>query len=56
MDGTVVYVMLVIFAATPIRSGFGFGEALIAVPLPALRIPVTVAALVTIVVALIIVL
>ena len=35
---------MVIFAATLIRSTFGFGEALIAVPLLALRIPVTVAA------------
>ncbi|HEX3800308.1 MAG TPA: sulfite exporter TauE/SafE family protein [Verrucomicrobiae bacterium] len=33
-----------IFAATLIRSALGFGEALVAVPLLALRIPVTVAA------------
>ena len=39
-----VHVVLVIFIATLIRSAFGFGEALIAVPLLALRIPVTVAA------------
>src|SRR3974390_1079969 len=44
MDGTTVYVLLVIFAATLIRSVFGFGEALIAVPLLALRLPVNVAA------------
>jgi uncharacterized membrane protein YfcA len=37
-------VLVVIFAATVIRSTFGFGEALIAVPLLALRIPVAVAA------------
>ncbi len=44
MDGTTVYVLIVIFIATLIRSVFGFGEALIAVPLLALRIPVNVAA------------
>src|SRR5271165_5089036 len=44
MDGTTVYVVLVIFLATLIRSVFGFGEALIAVPLLALRLPVNVAA------------
>jgi hypothetical protein len=44
MDGTTAYVLLVIFAATLIRSIFGFGEALIAVPLLALRLPVSVAA------------
>jgi uncharacterized protein len=44
MDGTTVYVLLVIFVATLIRSVFGFGEALIAVPLLALRLPVSVAA------------
>lgn len=37
-------VLLVIFIATLIRSAFGFGEALIAVPLLALFLPVTVAA------------
>jgi uncharacterized membrane protein YfcA len=60
MDGTTVYVVLVIFAATLIRSVFGFGEALIAVPLLALRLPVNIAAplavLVSITVALVIVL
>lgn len=44
MDATTVYVVLVIFAATLIRSVFGFGEALVAVPLLALRLPVNVAA------------
>jgi uncharacterized protein len=44
MDGTTVYVLLVIFVATLIRSVFGFGEALIAVPLLALRLPINVAA------------
>jgi uncharacterized protein len=39
-----VYVVVVIFVATLIRSTFGFGEALIAVPLLALRLPVTIAA------------
>jgi uncharacterized membrane protein YfcA len=38
------YVVAVIFVATLIRSTFGFGEALVAVPLLALRTPVGVAA------------
>ncbi len=60
MDGATLYVVLVIFVATLIRSVFGFGEALIAVPLLALRIPITIAAplavLVSVLVALVIVL
>jgi uncharacterized protein len=43
VDGGVVGVLVVIFIATTIRSAFGFGEALIAVPLLALLIPVDVA-------------
>lgn len=43
MDWGVVGVLAVIFFATTIRSAFGFGEALIAVPLLALLIPVEVA-------------
>ena len=39
-DGTIVLVLAVIFLATLIRSAFGFGEALVAVPLLALLIPV----------------
>ncbi|HEY6467357.1 MAG TPA: sulfite exporter TauE/SafE family protein [Candidatus Acidoferrales bacterium] len=38
------YVIGVIFLATLIRSTLGFGEALVAVPLLAMRIPITVAA------------
>jgi uncharacterized membrane protein YfcA len=53
-------VAAVLFLATVIRSAFGFGEALVAVPLLALAIPVEVAApvavLVSITVALIVVL
>ena len=41
---TELYVLIVIFQATVIRSAFGFGEALVAVPLLALVIPVEVAA------------
>lgn len=44
MDGTTVYVLLVILVATLIRSALGFGEALVAVPLLAIRLPITVAA------------
>jgi uncharacterized protein len=42
-DGTTSWVLAVIFLATLIRSAFGFGEALVAVPLLALVIPVEVA-------------
>ena len=44
IDGTTLQVLLVVFAATLIRSTFGFGEALIAVPLLALTIPIEIAA------------
>ncbi|OIQ68367.1 sulfite exporter TauE/SafE [mine drainage metagenome] len=44
MDPTTLHVLLVVFLATLIRSAFGFGEALIAVPLLALSIPLGVAA------------
>ena len=44
MDSTTVYVLLVILIATLIRSAFGFGEALVAVPLLAIRIPISTAA------------
>lgn len=43
LDGITLQVMAVIFVATLIRSAFGFGEALIAVPLLALLIPVEIA-------------
>jgi len=39
-----LHVLAVIFIATLIRSAFGFGEALIAVPLLALTVPVEIAA------------
>jgi len=39
-----LHVLAVIFIATLIRSAFGFGEALIAVPLLALSVPVEIAA------------
>jgi uncharacterized protein len=44
MDSTTIYVLAVVFLATLIRSVFGFGEGLVAVPLLALRLPVEVAA------------
>jgi uncharacterized membrane protein YfcA len=44
VDGPIPQVLAVIFVATLIRSAFGFGEALIAVPLLALVLPVEVAA------------
>ncbi|HZZ28465.1 MAG TPA: sulfite exporter TauE/SafE family protein [Pirellulales bacterium] len=42
-DPLTLYVLAVIFFSTVIRSTLGFGEALVAVPLLALRIPVAVA-------------
>jgi uncharacterized membrane protein YfcA len=50
-DYTTLPVMSVIFLATLIRSTFGFGEALVAVPLLALFIPVEVAAPVAVLVS-----
>ncbi len=44
MNPVTLYILLVVLVATVIRSTFGFGEAMVAVPLLALRIPVTVAA------------
>lgn len=44
MDATTLQILLVVFFATIIRSTFGFGEALIAVPLLALILPVGIAA------------
>jgi uncharacterized protein len=44
VDITTLHVLLVVFFATLIRSTFGFGEALIAVPLLALTIPIEIAA------------
>jgi uncharacterized membrane protein YfcA len=42
-DWTIIAVLAVVFLATLIRSAFGFGEALVAVPLLALLIPVEIA-------------
>src|SRR5215470_15724519 len=44
MDDTTVYVLAVILIATLIRSALGFGEALVAVPLLAIRLPISIAA------------
>jgi uncharacterized membrane protein YfcA len=43
IDPTIVRVLFIVFVATVIRSAFGFGEALIAVPLLAFCIPLSVA-------------
>jgi uncharacterized membrane protein YfcA len=43
-DGMTIQVLMVLFVATFVRSAFGFGEALVAVPLLALIMPVDVAA------------
>lgn len=50
-DGTTVRVLAVLFVATFIRSAFGFGEALVAVPLLAFLMPVEVAAPVAVLVS-----
>lgn len=59
LHATTLYVLLVVFIATLIRSAFGFGEALIAVPLLALRLPLRIAAplavLISITIALVVV-
>lgn len=44
MAGTIAQVLPVVFLATLVRSTFGFGEGLIAVPLLALFIPIEIAA------------
>lgn len=44
IDATTAYVLAIIFLATLIRSAFGFGEGLVAVPLLAFVIPLQVAA------------
>ena len=51
MDNTTIYVLLVILIATLIRSALGFGEALVAVPLLAIRIPISVAAPLTVLIS-----
>jgi uncharacterized membrane protein YfcA len=43
-DWTALAIILILFIATVVRSAFGFGEALIAVPLLALVMPVEIAA------------
>ncbi len=44
LDFNTAYVLAVVFVATLVRSTLGFGEALVAVPLLALRLPLLVAA------------
>lgn len=51
MSGTSILVVAVLFVATFIRSAFGFGEALVAVPVLALFVPVDVAAPVAVLVS-----
>lgn len=43
MESTAIYVILILTLATLVRSTLGFGEALVAVPLLALRVPIVVA-------------
>ena len=43
MSATTLQILAVLFLATFIRSALGFGEALVAVPLLALTLPVQVA-------------
>ncbi|MBS1805044.1 MAG: sulfite exporter TauE/SafE family protein [Acidobacteria bacterium] len=44
MHATIIFILLIVFVATVIRSAFGFGEALIAVPLLAFFLPMRIAA------------
>ena len=44
IDATTLYLLLIVFFATFIRSTFGFGEGLVALPLLALIIPIKIAA------------
>ena len=55
IDATTQHVLIVVFLATLFRSAFGFGEALIAVPLLALFIAAPVAVLVSITIAAVVV-
>lgn len=43
MDITSIYILIILFLATLVRSTFGFGESLVAVPLLALFIPIEIA-------------
>jgi uncharacterized protein len=51
LDWLTTYVVAAIFVATIVRSAFGFGEALIAVPLLAIAMPVGIAAPVAVLVS-----
>lgn len=51
LDAVALHVLVVVFVATLIRSWLGFGEALVAVPLLALRIPIDTAAPVAVLVS-----
>ena len=51
LDSTTLHVILIVFLATLIRSAFGFGEALIAVPLLSFYLPLKVAAPVAVLVS-----
>ena len=51
IDPVVLHVVVVVFVATLVRSWLGFGEALVAVPLLALRIPIDIAAPVAVLVS-----
>jgi len=53
-DSITVYVLVIVFFATLIRSVLGFGEALVAVPLLAVRLPITVAAPLVVLVSIVI--
>jgi uncharacterized membrane protein YfcA len=59
MDPAILYILIISFAATLIRSTFGFGESLVAVPLLILFLPIEVAVplsvLLSIVIALVVV-
>lgn len=44
IDATILFLLLIVFLATLVRSTFGFGEGLVALPLLALIMPIKIAA------------
>lgn len=54
MDLTTLYILIVVFVATLVRSTFGFGESLIAVPLLIFHLPIEVAVPVSVLLSIVI--
>lgn len=54
MDPITIYILIILFVATLVRSTFGFGESLIAVPLLSLLIPIEIAVPLSVLVSIVI--